>query len=64
MESAMNSNTSASHGPRLPDVYGKRPSPSFGRPNQLAPVVEDKGIGEGLVDGETDNPMVLLTGAE
>jgi len=50
--------------PRLPDVYGKRPSPSFGRPNQLAPVVEDKGIGEGLVDGETDNPMVLLTGAD
>jgi len=34
--------------PKLPDTYGKRPAPSFGRPYQLAPVVEDKGVGQGL----------------
>ena len=33
---------------RLPDTYGKRPSLGFGRPNQLAPVVPDPGIGQGL----------------
>jgi len=39
---------------RLPDTYGKRPSPSYGRANVPAPVVEIPGLTPALGAGITD----------